>query len=69
MNTHLCGVCWREKGEGLLFPSGTRRPDGVTPCDNFICTDCVRPGLVGMETAPGNVFADKVRPRQPALAN
>ncbi len=34
-----CDVCgsWRE---GSLLPSGNKRSDGTTPCDNFVCNRC-----------------------------
>ena len=34
-----CGVCgeWRS---GIRLASGNRRPDGTTPCDNFVCFRC-----------------------------
>jgi hypothetical protein len=34
-----CGVCGRWwSGSALL--SGNKRPDGTTPCDNFVCWRC-----------------------------
>ena len=34
-----CDVCgsWRE---GSSLPSGNKRSDGTTPCDNFVCNRC-----------------------------
>jgi hypothetical protein len=34
-----CGVCgeWRS---GDPLPSGNKRKDGTTPCDNFVCWRC-----------------------------
>ncbi len=39
MDIGECGVCgeWRS---GTRFASGNRRPDGTTPCDNFVCFRC-----------------------------
>jgi len=34
-----CGVCG-EWSSGTSFPSGSKRPDGTTPMDNFVCFRC-----------------------------
>jgi hypothetical protein len=41
MNSQIgeCGVCGRWRS-GDALPSGNNRPDGTTPCDNFVCWRC-----------------------------
>ena len=39
MDIGECGVCG-EWASGRRFPSGSRRPNGTTPMDNFICFRC-----------------------------
>lgn len=39
-----CGVCavWVRPEEGFVLPSGNRNErTGETPCDNFVCRECV----------------------------
>jgi hypothetical protein len=43
-----CGVCG--SGQlGDLFPSGTKREDGTTPHDNFVCLLCQREACIRCE--------------------
>jgi hypothetical protein len=53
----MCGVCGELREEGVFLESGRRRPDGTTPCDNFICLKCLKPGSAGFEVRAGNVLA------------